>query len=92
MQAVEQLWLDPGASVLEISCGTGGNFPNQQARIGPIGRLVGVDYVYKEDGGSVVSIVDSLSMLGVVENPDLDPVAQEARARLQRVIEALGGQ
>lgn len=45
--------------------------------------------VYEEDGGSVVSIVDPISMLGVVENPDLEPVAQEARARLQRVIEAL---
>ena len=30
-------------------------------------------------------------MLGVVQNPDLDSVAQEARTRLQRVIEALGG-
>ena len=47
--------------------------------------------VYEEDGGSVVSIVDPLSMLGVVENPDLESVAQEARTRLQRVIEALGG-
>ena len=47
--------------------------------------------VYEEDGGSVVSIVDPIAMLGVVENPDLGPVAEEARARLQRVIEALGG-
>ncbi len=47
--------------------------------------------VYEEDGGSVVSIVDPISMLGVVENPNLDPVAQEARTRLQRVIEAVGG-
>lgn len=46
--------------------------------------------VYEEDGGSVVSIVDPISMLGVVENPNLDPVAREARARLQRVIEAVG--
>ncbi|UCC65854.1 MAG: DUF302 domain-containing protein [Anaerolineae bacterium] len=45
--------------------------------------------VYEEDGGSVVSIVDPLSMLGVVENPGLDPVAREARTRLQRVAEAL---
>jgi uncharacterized protein (DUF302 family) len=47
--------------------------------------------VYEEDGGSVVSIVDPISMLGVVENPNLDPVAREARTRLQRVIEAVGG-
>jgi len=47
--------------------------------------------VYEEDGGSVVSIVDPISMLGVVENPELDPVANEARARLERVIQAMGG-
>ena len=47
--------------------------------------------VYEEDGGSVVSIVDPISMLGVVENPALNPVADEARSRLQRVIDALGG-
>ena len=29
-------------------------------------------------------------MMDVMENPDLDPVAQEARTRLQRVVEALG--
>ena len=42
-----------------------------------------------DDGGSVVSIVDPLSMLGVVESPDLEPVAEEARRRLKRVAEAL---
>lgn len=42
-----------------------------------------------EQGGSVVSIVDPISMLGVVENPNLDAVADEARARLQRVSDAL---
>lgn len=47
--------------------------------------------VYEEDGGSVVSIIDPISMLGVVEKPELDPVANEARTRLQRVIRALGG-
>ncbi len=47
--------------------------------------------VYEEDGGSVVSLVDPISMLGVVENPALNPVAEEARTRLQRVIDALGG-
>ncbi len=42
--AAERLRLEPGASVLEISCGTGANFPNLQERIGPTGRLVGADY------------------------------------------------
>ncbi len=47
--------------------------------------------VYEEGDGSVASIVDPLSMLGVVENPALEPVAEEARARLKRVAEALKG-
>ena len=47
--------------------------------------------VYEEEGGSVVSIVDPIAMLGVVENPGLQPVADEARARLERVAKALGG-
>ena len=46
--------------------------------------------VYEEDYGSVVSIVDPISMLGVVESPELEPVASEARARLERVGKALG--
>jgi uncharacterized protein (DUF302 family) len=46
--------------------------------------------VYEEGEASVVSLVDPISMLGVVQNPDLEPVAAEARARLQRVVEALG--
>jgi hypothetical protein len=37
----------------------------------------------------VVSIVDPISMLGVVINPNLDSVAGEARTRLQRVLAAL---
>jgi uncharacterized protein (DUF302 family) len=45
--------------------------------------------VYEEDGGSVVSIVDPLSMLGIVQSPELQPVADEAGARLERVAKAL---
>ncbi len=37
-----------------------------------------------------VSIVDPLVMLGVVANADLQATAEEARARLSRVIAALG--
>jgi uncharacterized protein (DUF302 family) len=47
--------------------------------------------VYEEDGASVVSIVDPIAMLGVSDNPTLGPIADEARKRLQRVVEALGG-
>jgi ubiquinone/menaquinone biosynthesis C-methylase UbiE len=42
--AVDRLQLAPGDSVLEISCGTGANFRYLEERIGPSGRLVGVDY------------------------------------------------
>lgn len=45
--------------------------------------------VYEDDGKSVVSIIDPVSMFGVVKNPDLDSVAEDARARLQRVIKSL---
>ena len=46
--------------------------------------------VYEEHGGSVVSIADPIAMLAVAGNPDLEGVAREAQARLQRVIAALG--
>ena len=47
--------------------------------------------VYEEGDGSVVSIVDPISMLNMVDNADLQPVADEARARLARVAKALSG-
>jgi uncharacterized protein (DUF302 family) len=44
----------------------------------------------RADGdGSVVSLVDPLSMLGGVMQPELQAVAAEAHARLSRVAEAL---
>ena len=45
--------------------------------------------VYEAEGGSVISIVDPLAMLGVAANPELATVAEEARTRLKRVNEAL---
>lgn len=46
--------------------------------------------VSETDGGAIeVSLVDPLSMLGVVVAPELDAVAQEARQRLERVAAAL---
>ncbi len=46
--------------------------------------------VYETDEGqSVVSIVDPLSMLGVVESESLQKVADEANVRLTRVTEKL---
>ncbi len=41
------------------------------------------------DGLIDVSLVDPLGMLGVVANPALEPIAVEARARLERVATAL---
>ena len=42
-----------------------------------------------ETGAVEVAIIDPLIMLGVVANPALQPVAAEARARLERVLQAL---
>ena len=43
-----------------------------------------------DDEQAVVSIIDPISMLGVVDNADLQPVADEARSRLQTVVDNLG--
>lgn len=47
--------------------------------------------VYEQDGQSVVSIVDPILMLDVADHPELSDVADEAKARLQRVTTALTG-
>lgn len=47
--------------------------------------------VYEDDGGSVVSILDPMAMLGVAHKPELEWVAQEARTRLEQVVKALAG-
>lgn len=56
-----------------------------------IGLLLPCNVIVYEtnEGQSTVSIVDPLSMLGVVESPTLDPIATEAKTRLQRVIKTL---
>ena len=40
---VEAADLQPGDTVVEIGCGTGMNFPLLERRIGPQGRIIGVD-------------------------------------------------
>lgn len=45
--------------------------------------------VYEHDGSSMISIVDPLLMLGVIDNKDLEKVALEVKERLEKVIEAL---
>ncbi|MCA9874525.1 MAG: DUF302 domain-containing protein [Anaerolineales bacterium] len=57
-----------------------------------IGLLLPCNVIVYEDeeaSGSVVSIVDPSTMLSVVENPTLDAIADEARARLRHVSMAL---
>jgi len=44
---------------------------------------------YVEEHVTEIAIIDPLSMLGFVNHPDLEPVAEEARARLDRVAKAL---
>ena len=46
--------------------------------------------VYEDNGETVVSAVDPVVMLGVVQNPELDAIAADIRERLQRVIAATG--
>jgi demethylmenaquinone methyltransferase/2-methoxy-6-polyprenyl-1,4-benzoquinol methylase len=43
LRAVEALALRPGATVVDIACGTGLNFSLLEQAIGPEGRIVGVD-------------------------------------------------
>ncbi len=46
--------------------------------------------VYEDDDGSaVVSIADPIQMMSVASNEDLRPLADEAKARLERVVAAL---
>ncbi len=45
--------------------------------------------VYEDDGGSVVQVMDPEAALGIVGNPAVEPIAREANARLEKVIEAL---
>ncbi len=42
-----------------------------------------------EDGSIEVGIIDPLMMMSVVDHPGVKPVAVEARARLERVAQAL---
>ncbi|HEY5730107.1 MAG TPA: DUF302 domain-containing protein [Anaerolineales bacterium] len=56
-----------------------------------VGMLLPCNVVVSQGDGDVVdiSIVDPISMLGVVKSADLEPVAREAREKLERVAAAL---
>ena len=57
-----------------------------------IGLLLPCNVIVYEndDRQSAIAIVDPISMLGIVQNDELDSVADEARRRLQIVIDNLG--
>lgn len=55
-----------------------------------LGLLLPCNVIVQEvDGATMVSAVDAQTMLGVVHNPRLEPIAKEADARLHRVLAAL---
>jgi uncharacterized protein (DUF302 family) len=55
-----------------------------------VGLLLPCNVTVSQAGDQVeVSIVDPLGMLGLAGTPELEPVAEEARARLSRVAAAL---
>jgi uncharacterized protein (DUF302 family) len=55
-----------------------------------VGALLPCNVVLRDDGtGTLVEVIDPLSMLGVVERAGVEDVAKEARARLERVVASL---
>ncbi len=55
-----------------------------------VGLLLPCNVIVYEDGdGTVVNIIDPLSMTNFIQDPALDSVAAEARQRLERVAQAL---
>ena len=55
-----------------------------------VGALLPCNVVLREDGpDTIVEALDPMAALGIVDAPGILPVAEEARARLQRVIAAL---
>ena len=56
-----------------------------------IGSLLPCNVVVYDDqaGGSVISAVDPQTMMGVVQNTELEPIGNEAAERLQRALNSL---
>jgi len=56
-----------------------------------VGLLLPCNVIVYEDeaGGAVVTLTDPMSMVAFLDNPALQPVAEEARRRLEKVAQAL---
>ena len=55
-----------------------------------VGALLPCNVVLREDGAeTIVEAMDPMAALGIVDTPGIRPVAEEARARLERAIAAL---
>ena len=55
-----------------------------------VGALLPCNVVLREDGpDTIVEAMDPMAALGIVESPEIRPVAEEARARLMRAIAVL---
>ena len=55
-----------------------------------VGALLPCNVVLREDGAdTIVEAMDPMAALGIVESAGIRPVAEEATARLEHVIEAL---
>ena len=57
-----------------------------------VGALLPCNVIVYEDEsgyGSVVSAVEPMTMLGVVDNPELTPIAEDVKDRLRRALESL---
>ncbi len=45
--------------------------------------------IYEEDGGASISIADPMAAVDLLGNPLLRPIAEEAHAKLKRVLEVM---
>jgi uncharacterized protein (DUF302 family) len=55
-----------------------------------VGALLPCNVVLREDGrDTIVEAMDPMAALGIVDAPGIRPVAEEAKARLERAIAAL---